>query len=198
MPLTIAFYCLLYKRGHLLPLWCNTKRMRQELLKELTNTKDELLKVLSSFNDNQFDTVSFEGSWTAGQVMQHILLSASSVKVLRGPVKKSNREPDEHVAKLQSIFLDFSTKFKSPEFIVPENKHYDLKELQASFENITAELKEIIQTADLSEICLNAPPILGELTRLELIRFISFHTQRHTQQLKNIKRILDNTKGNQP
>jgi hypothetical protein len=171
--------------------------MRQEILNELINTEDELLKVLSSFNQDQFNIVPFEGSWTAGQVMQHILLSASSVKVLRGPVKKSDREPDEHIAKLKSIFLDFGTKFKSPEFIVPEDKHYDLKDLQTSFENITAQLKEIIQTADLSEICLNSPPVLGELTRLELIRFISFHTQRHAKQLKNIKRILDNTKDHQ-
>lgn len=165
--------------------------MKEQLLNELKNTEEQLLKTLSSFNQDEFNVVPFEGSWTAGQVIQHIILSASATKVLRGPVKNSNREADEHVAKLQSIFLDFSTKMDSPDFILPENKHYELNELRNSFKNIAAELRDIIQTTDLSKICLGAPPVLGELTRLELIRFIHFHTQRHTRQLQNIKSIID-------
>ena len=71
----------------------------------------------------------FEGSWTAGQVAQHILLSSSSVEVLRGPVKKTKRAPDEGIENLRSIFLDFDTKLESPEFIMPQNKVYDKEEL---------------------------------------------------------------------
>lgn len=160
--------------------------MREKVLEEFEKIENELIAAISNFNQDQFNVVPFEGSWTAGQVAQHILLSSSSGKVLRGRVKKTTRSPDEHISKLQSIFLDFNSKMNSPEFIIPEERNYDKVLLLAALKMTWSEIKEIIRTSDLSETCLDAPPELGELTRLELIRFISFHTQRHTHQLKNI------------
>ena len=45
-------------------------------------------------------------------------------------------------------------------------------------------LKDAAHAANLPEL-LNLPPI-GELTKLELLHFVLYHTQRHIQQLKNI------------
>jgi hypothetical protein len=33
-------------------------------------------------------------------------------------------------------------------------------------------------------------PVIGSLTRLEAIRFVTYHTQRHNHQLKNIRQQL--------
>lgn len=168
--------------------------MNDEVLKEFKDTQAELLTVVSSFTHDQFNEVPFEGSWTAGQVTRHILLFSSSAGILRGPVKKTLRQPDEHVAKLKSMFLDFSTKMSSPKFIIPEKKDYTKDQLLSSLQKTGAEIKEIIKTTDLSETCLSTPPELGELTRLELIRFISFHTKRHINQLKNILSCITDIK----
>ncbi|HXI00964.1 MAG TPA: DinB family protein [Sphingobacteriaceae bacterium] len=166
--------------------------MREEVLNEFEKIEKELMQILSSFTDTQFNTVPFEGSWTAARVAQHLLLASSSALILRGPVKKTDRAPDAGIKKLKSIFLDFTTQLKSPGFIIPEDKIYDKNSLLTALEETAAELTEIIKTTDLTEICMNAPPELGEMTRLELIRFISFHTQRHTHQLKNIyKQVTD-------
>ena len=80
--------------------------MEQELLKELDDTEIEFSGAISSFNDDEFNIVPFEGSWTAGQVAKHVLLSASSLRVLYGPVKKTiaatrNRESDRFHHELQ-------------------------------------------------------------------------------------------------
>ena len=39
--------------------------------------------------------------------------------------KPAQRNPEEGVPHLKKIFLNFETKFQSPEFIVPENKKYN-------------------------------------------------------------------------
>lgn len=161
--------------------------MEQELLKELDDTEIEFSGAISSFNDDEFNIVPFEGSWTAGQVAKHILLSASSLRVLYGPVKKTSRPPDGRIEDLKSVFLDFNLKMKSPDFIIPEKKDYQRSQLQDDFKKTASQLKEAVKTLDLSEICVDTPSVLGELTRLELISFIILHTKRHTRQLKNIK-----------
>ena len=107
--------------------------------------------------------------------------------MLYGPVKKTSRPPDGRIEDLKSVFLDFNLKMKSPDFIIPEKKDYHRSQLQDDFKKTASQLKEAVKTLDLSEICVDTPSVLGELTRLELISFIILHTKRHTHQLENIK-----------
>src|SRR5438067_693566 len=97
--------------------------MKNDLTGELLTTKDNLLHVLDFFDNENINTVPFEGSWTAGQVAQHILKSASGVSAaLNGPVKTANRDPGQHLKLLGDIFLNFDIKMKSPDFVLPDNE----------------------------------------------------------------------------
>jgi hypothetical protein len=159
-----------------------------DMLKDLDETTGNFLKALSAFEPDQINIVPFDGSWTAGQVVEHILKSEGGVpETLLGPTSPTSRTSDEKVAIINSIFLDFSTKLQAPSFIIPSEGPHDQKQLLTSFANKRAEIATIAGTEDLTLTCTSFNfPTLGQLTRLEWLSFIIAHSKRHTFQLRNI------------
>ena len=142
-------------------------------------------EALDWFGPQQLNTIPFAGSWTAGQVAEHIIKSVSELPDEKTETPK--RFEDEKVYLLKKIFLDFTTKMKSPDFIVPQQTTHDKAALLQSLTDIEDNLIRIIKTKDLSLLCLDFEfPSVGYLTRLEWIKFFIFHTQRHTRQIVNI------------
>ncbi|MBB5394743.1 DinB family protein [Mucilaginibacter sp. AK015] len=159
---------------------------------ETAQTFDELLAGLSSITDEQANTVPFAGSWTAAQVAQHVILSAGSfVELLNGPVTDTNRDPEAGVEQLKSIFLDFDTKLKSPDFIIPEDKIYQKQQLIEKLQLIKTNLLQAIDTLDVTKTCKAFEmPVMGYITRAEAITFTIVHTKRHVHQIKRIAAAL--------
>lgn len=162
--------------------------------KEADQTFTELLQILSSIAEVNINKVPFEGSWTAGQVAQHIILSAGGfVQLLNGPVKDTGRDPEANVQNLRATFLNFNIKMKSPDFIVPEEKDYDKQELIDNLTGIKTGLLKAIETLDATKTCTSFElPGAGFITRAEGITFSIVHTERHINQLKNIQQQLLN------
>lgn len=166
--------------------------MVKELISELNETYDALLQTLQPFTAEQLDTVPFEGSWTAGQTMEHVIKAGNGAGLfLRENTVPSDRPIDKNVATFRSILLNFDLKLTSPDFIVPtatvHNKEMQVKQLQAIRKDLTESAAEL----DLSLTCLGFEmPRIGHLTRLEWLEFNIVHTQRHTRQLKNIYQAL--------
>lgn len=162
--------------------------------KEMDQTFNELLALLGTIREDQINTVPFPGSWTAGQLAQHVVLSAGGfVQLLNGPFKDTYRDPELHSANIKSTFLDFNIKMKSPDFIVPANHPYQKEELTQELTHIRAGLLKAIQASDPTLTCIAFElPVLGYLTRVEAITFTIVHTQRHIHQLKNIRQKLVN------
>ena len=99
----------------------------KELQSEINKTFSELGEIISSFDEDQFNLIPFEGSWTAGQVTQHVTLSISGFeKIMNGSIAETERSPDALKQKIKEIFLDFTTKIKSPDFIAVSYTHLTL------------------------------------------------------------------------
>lgn len=162
------------------------------LAEELKQTGEELLKVLSEYYQEEFNVVPFEGSWTAGQVTDHICQADTGMlSAIKGTVTQTNRAPDTAVQQIRSAFLNFDIKMKSPDFILPGNGPHHKDQLTEKLRNAFKELVPIAANEDLSLVCTDFEvPTLGHLTRLELLNFVSVHTQRHTRQLRNILEAL--------
>jgi len=169
----------------------------QELQSDVNKTFTELAEIISSFNEDQINLIPFEGSWTAGQVAEHILLSVSGFeKTINGSVAETERAPDALKDKIKASFLDFTIKMKSPDFIIPAEKNYKKDALLNAFQNLKDKINHAFETLNLTKTCLSFElPLLGFLTRLESLYFILYHTQRHIQQLKNIYQKLKETKN---
>jgi hypothetical protein len=169
--------------------------MEKELINEIENTVRELLQVTGRFGQSAFNTAPFEGSWTPGQVAEHIYLSASGIlKAVNGNVAPTERDPRQMVAPLREAFLNFSIKMQSPDFILHSNEHKDQSSMLQSLKDTFAGLAEVARTQDLLVTCLDFDmPTVGPMTRLEWISFAVVHTQRHIWQLKKMAVIAGST-----
>ena len=157
----------------------------EELLASLDNTTSELLELISSFSETQVNEIPSAGSWTAAQVAEHI--TKSNIGIIRSLKKEGSlpgRAPDAGVEQLKKTFLDFDKKLQSPEFILPTQDIYQKKLVIDNLRISIAQLREVGNEVNLFEMISH--PIFGDITKLELLHFVVYHTQRHIHQLKNI------------
>ncbi len=154
---------------------------------EIKETCTALLHALDAFSEQEFNTVPPCGGWTPGQVAEHLLLSAGVVEVISGKTVAATRPPDEKLSGIGAIFLDFTTKLSSPDFIIPAEGHYEKEEMKNRLRIVWTKLAEAARLLDLTAICTDFEfPGSGTLTRLEWINFYVYHTRRHIVQLERI------------
>ncbi|MEO6612877.1 MAG: DinB family protein [Chitinophagaceae bacterium] len=161
--------------------------MKIELVKNTRDTFSEFDNILFAFSEKQLNTVPFKDSWTAGQVAEHMINALAGLpRLMGGPAEISGRNPGEKIKAIEDLFLDFNIKMQSPDFILPSAGPHQKESLLHSVEGSKKAMLEALEI-DLSLCCNGAElPGFGKLTRLEWVHFFLAHTQRHTQQLKNI------------
>jgi hypothetical protein len=161
-------------------------------LHNLNETTDAFAAGVEGIPERLFNTVPFEGSWTAGQLLCHIIKSDTSIlaALKDDAIPTTTRNGDEQVAKLESLFLNFDQKLDPPDFIVPEAIDYNKEELLATFRQGRGELANVLLHTNAMETCITHP-IFKDHTRLEMVWFIIVHTMRHTRQLEKIIAALE-------
>jgi len=165
----------------------------EKVRREADETLSALEQVFTGFDAPLINRVPFEGSWTAGQLAEHLLMANGGfLQVINGPVTETDKPADLMVGQIKTDFLNFNVKFESPKEIRPEEKVYD-KSLQLErLRQIRKGISDSIAGLDLTKTCTSFElPVYGYLTRLEAVYFVIYHTQRHLHQLKNIYNKLD-------
>jgi hypothetical protein len=162
----------------------------EKLFIALDKEFSEVINLISSANEKEINIIPFENSWTAGQLVSHITKSNKAIaQALDMEGKPCDRDPASRIEKIKKIFLDFSVKFKSPEFIVPADGPFKKDILINNYRSSCDQIKERRNKVDLTEII--SLPAFGEVTKFEILYFVVFHTQRHIRQLKNILKIVN-------
>lgn len=161
----------------------------QELLDAISIAKSEILDLISPLSEQTINTIPYKDSWTVGQLYRHVSKSTNGMaKVLKIPGTPVERDPAGRVPELSDTFLNFEHKLKSPDFIVPEEGSYEklvvIQDLQNSFKS----LEESVHGMAQAELVNNLP--FGPITKLEILHFVWYHTQRHLHQLKKISKAL--------
>ncbi|MBS1605899.1 MAG: DinB family protein [Bacteroidetes bacterium] len=158
----------------------------ENLKEEVRKTGVAIVESLNRYSEEDLNEVPYEGGWTAGQVGEHLIKSGGVADVVFGRVEPTLRPPDEKLAVLR-MFLDFSIKMKSPDFILPSAGYHDKKEIVEQLGRVWDRLGEAVETLDMKETCVDFEmPMVGKLTRLEWISFQVYHTKRHMWQLEKI------------
>jgi len=158
---------------------------KNELLTAIEEEVSQLRNLFSSLDEDRINSIPYKDSWTAAQLLRHVTKSTDGMtKGLETKSKPAERDAGEKIPELKKAFLDFSSKMKSPDFIVPEEGPYEkqaaIEELNKSFEF----LKESANNANLTDIVEGLP--LGATTKLEILHFVLYHTKRHLHQMKKI------------
>jgi hypothetical protein len=162
---------------------------KDELFSSLDDVASQLALLFLSLSENEINKIPYEDSWTAGQLLRHVTKSTNGMAAaMLAESKPAERDSTEKVHFLKKTFLDFLKKMKSPEFIVPENETYSkqssIDELNQSFEK----LKGNANKANLNDLVEDLP--FGPTTKLELLHFVLYHTERHLHQLRKICEAL--------
>jgi hypothetical protein len=164
--------------------------MEKELLAQIDSTEAALLNEYGSLTQEEMNTVPFAGSWTPGQLSEH-LEKSYGVETLYAETANTSRDPALKVEEIKAIFLDFSTKMQSPDFIYPRGDHYNKEEVCRVLKTRWTDIRKAATTLDLSKTCLAFEfPGSGPLTRFEWLNFFVIHTQRHLHQLTNMEKAL--------
>jgi hypothetical protein len=169
--------------------------MKTTLQTNIVETFKNLSAIHTRFSESELNTVPFEGSWTAGQTTQHVILACSGYAgVFAGRTQPTNRKPDLYIKELEALFLDYSTKMESPDFLKPEIIDYNKNEQTLELLNKESDLLTLAEIHDLTLTCLDFQlPGYEHFTILEWISFALIHTKRHTHQLNEIYKILTTT-----
>ncbi|MGN6352529.1 MAG: DinB family protein [Parafilimonas sp.] len=161
------------------------------LFRSLDATSHELMQLVQDKKEEILNTVPFVNSWTAAQVLIHITKSNKAIaQGLQMHGLPAERNPEQNTDHLKKIFLDFKAKYNSPDFIIPEDGYHNKEQIINALELSIRNLQTGRNETDLSEII--DLPIFGEITKLELLHFVLYHTQRHIRQLKNILGTIKN------
>jgi hypothetical protein len=166
----------------------NANALKEQLTSEFEETTKELFEALSLFSDEDFNKIPFEGSWTAGQVAEHLFKSESNIpRVLSASSKETEGDPFEKTGIIRTVFLDYTIKLQSPEFILPSANKKQTATFIEGFEETRKELKTMIGTLDLNKTFTSFSfPQIGNWTGWELICFVVCHSKRHIRQMKMI------------
>lgn len=161
------------------------------LLQEIRHTFERLYSALRAFNEDTIDRIPFPGSWTAGQVAEHLIKGLSGIGRMGAKTTKTDRPADQKIPEIKKVFLDYSMKMTSPEFILPTADTHDLHEQLAAFKHIEEQHLGMAEDADLSlESLVFELPGFGAFTLYEWISFNLIHAQRHTRQLHKISQAF--------
>lgn len=164
----------------------------KDFFTSLDVTTNELLQIITSAEASTINRIPFKGSWTVAQLVEHVTKSNKAIsQALEMNGNNALRNPEARVPELKAMFLDFSSKFNSPEFIRPKKDIYEKDRLITELRKSSNELKELRSSSNLSDII--SLPAFGEITKLELLHFVLYHTCRHVHQLKNILKQLKET-----
>src|SRR5688500_18384836 len=98
------------------------QELRHETTAIIAAAFDGFITAFDRFTAEQINVVPFEGSWTPAQVAEHIIKATSGLP--DNKTAPADRSADAKVAEIESVFLNFDIKMKSPEFVLPGNKEF--------------------------------------------------------------------------
>lgn len=171
-----------------------TEKERKYALDLLTNTQTDLENAVQGLSDAQLNYKVNDTSWSVDGCVKHI---AVSEKILWGAVEAGMKKPvnpekraDIKVTDEQLVgFMEGrSTKIKTMDAMKPENTSF--KSTADALASIKESRKKIIDyisstKEDMRNHVIELP--FGSYDAYQIVLIIGSHSNRHTQQLKDVK-----------
>lgn len=190
--LIIAFVTLLFASATMAQSL--TKEERKAAIKYINWSSKELKKSLKGLSTAQLNYKPATDRWSPQECLYHIAFSEGA---LRGALDQALQAPADPAAKMEvkitdeeikKMVTDRTNKVKTAEPFEPQNtgfKSYD--EAVAAFKSKRAMLVDLVKNsdADMRNHIVTLP--FGKMDAYQFILFIAGHSNRHTQQLNEVK-----------
>jgi hypothetical protein len=159
----------------------------ESVIEELEESTRMLIKELSAFSDEQFFYRPAEGSWSAGEIAEHILLLETRANEGMHTARTGNRPFDLKIIPIRNGLKEDEKKYVAPTKVIPKGEMKNKQDLLDALVQQREVLKNMIRKMDLSLITEFRHPVIGSMSRLEWVYFHIYHTERHVRQLKSLK-----------
>jgi hypothetical protein len=161
--------------------------IRQDGLSDFMAIKNELLSLLEPLDEERMNRIPFPGSWTAGQLGDHLLKSYRAIDLSKARTTPAQRRGDEKIPQIDAVFLDFTTKHQPPDFIVPSAGRISGRDLADGLRKTADGIAAYVSGQDPSFTSPDFEVLgFGDLTVQEWVRLMTTHSRRHVRQLRNI------------
>jgi len=172
-----------------------SKKERKYVADHMKDTRSDVLKSVKELSESQLNFKAGQDQWTIKECIYHIAISErnlwnmieSSMKAPANPEKRSEiKMTDEQLVKM---LQDRSFKVKTIEQFEPNNTHYKtLDEALTDFKINRANHIKYLKTTteDLRNHVVQMP--FGMLDCYQVSLMISAHSNRHTQQINEVKK----------
>lgn len=166
---------------------------KEQIKKDLKQSTKEILALLDRVPEHEFNASPKNGGWTIGQVTEHLIkVETSAVRLFSGSAEATDRDPEKKIRTIRERFLDFETKMKAFGPIVPTMEKKDKRRAMEKIQDIRQKLASFIEIQDMTDLVTGfAHPLFGPLTKVEWIYFNIYHSQRHANQIKEIRKELE-------
>ncbi|WP_431125026.1 DinB family protein [Flagellimonas flava] len=166
---------------------------RKKVVNHLKETRDQMSKVLRGLSQAQLTFKPEEDAWSIADCVEHLTISENAFggliqkTVAAGPnpaLKDSVKMNDEQ---LMGIILDRSNKVKTAEPFEPSGKFGSHDETLKAFMDKREEHISYMESTedDLRNLYSSDLPF-GTIDGVQLILFMSGHTERHVNQMKEV------------
>ena len=159
----------------------------------LYETRNNLVKEITSLSYTQFNGRLGMNMWSIAQVCHHlVLVEQATIKAIAWGLKKVDNTQIER--KNVHLMLDRTKKFKAPEIVEPDVEPFEVQSIIDLLNDSRKKFLTFLSTIEDKSILAEKSfkhPALGELPLDQWIEQIYLHEQRHTEQIKEIKLLLD-------
>ena len=157
----------------------------------LFETRNNLVKELTSLSDAQFNSMPDMDTWSIAQVCHHlVLVEEASIKAIAWGLKDSTKKEQKPI---QLILLDRTKKFRAPAIVEPNVEPFEVQQIIDLLSDSRKKLITFLNTVEDKSILAEKSmkhPALGELPLDQWIEQIYLHEQRHIEQIKEIKMTI--------
>ncbi|MEH6940711.1 DinB family protein [Bacillus sp. JJ722] len=157
-------------------------------------TRSNLVKEITLLSEAQFNSKPDVNMWSIAQVCHHlVLVEEASIKAVTWGLKEKDRSQKER-KKVQLILLDRTKKIKAPKIVEPDVEPFEVQQIIHMLNDSRKKLMTFLSTIEDKSILAEKSvkhPALGELPLDQWIELIYIHEQRHIEQIKEIKSLLD-------
>ena len=168
--------------------------MATEFIEEIASTEVKLMAVIADLTEEQSKFKISPVMWSVHECMEHIVIT--EVGVYRLLCKENSEtasrvsEHDEMVGKkfIADQQADRNIKRVAPDSVKPMGRFSNLEELKGKFQSNRKRICDGIRNNEfVFDNQLFKHPVLGELTKKDWLNFMIHHTERHREQIEDIK-----------
>lgn len=171
-----------------------SQKERKFALKEMKETKNEVLKSIKGLSDKQLNFKSAPDHWSVQECIYHIALSEKNLRELLEKTMKAPANPEKRTEikvtdeQFVNMIKDRTNKVKTQEAFEPKNAPW--KTLDEALNDFKDKRNDHIKymkstTEDLRNHVVQLP--FGWIDCYQLYLMIGAHCNRHTQQIDEVK-----------